>query len=170
MQVPRPLLGRIKKVGHKGQTYAEIIDEALLALRRQRLLDEQYRVYLDMKAHPALVPPALKGRRGRSPVRRPGIVRDAAAALADNRSAIRRLVKRHHLSDVRVIGSVARGEAGPESDLDLLVRPGVDTSLLDLIALQRDLEARLGVPVQVVSEAALKPSVRDRILAEAVAV
>lgn len=50
LQVPRPLLAKIKRAGHKGQTYAEIIDEALRALQRQRLLDAQYQVYLDMKA------------------------------------------------------------------------------------------------------------------------
>lgn len=49
LQVPRPLLARIKKVGHKGQTYAEIIDEALKALQRQRFLDAQYQTFLDMK-------------------------------------------------------------------------------------------------------------------------
>lgn len=50
LQVPRPLLAKIQKAGHKGQTYAEIIEEALQALKRQRFLDAQYEMYLEMKA------------------------------------------------------------------------------------------------------------------------
>lgn len=50
LQVPRPLLAKIRKAGKKGQTYAEVIAEALRALARQRQFEEQYQVYLDMKA------------------------------------------------------------------------------------------------------------------------
>lgn len=50
LQVPRPLLAKLKKVGHKGQTYAEVITEALKALERQRFLDAQYTVFQAMKA------------------------------------------------------------------------------------------------------------------------
>jgi hypothetical protein len=50
LQVPRPLLAKIKKAGHKGQTYAEIITEALEALERQRFLDAQFEIYKEMKA------------------------------------------------------------------------------------------------------------------------
>ena len=49
LQVPRPLLARLRKAGHKGQTYAQVIEEALDALHRQRFLDAQYQVYLDAK-------------------------------------------------------------------------------------------------------------------------
>ncbi|MGQ0535452.1 MAG: hypothetical protein ACT4PT_05220 [Methanobacteriota archaeon] len=50
LQLPRPLLAKIKGAGRKGQTYAQIINEALEALERQRFFDQQYRIYLDMKA------------------------------------------------------------------------------------------------------------------------
>lgn len=50
LQVPRPLLAKIKGAGKKGQTYADVIEEALHALERQRFFDAQYRVYQDMKA------------------------------------------------------------------------------------------------------------------------
>jgi hypothetical protein len=50
VQVPRPLLAKIKSAGKKGQTYAEVIEEALAALERQRFFDAQYQVFQDMKA------------------------------------------------------------------------------------------------------------------------
>jgi len=50
LQVPKPLLAKIKGAGKKGQTYAEVIEEALEALKRQRFFAEQYQVYLDMKS------------------------------------------------------------------------------------------------------------------------
>lgn len=74
------------------------------------------------------------------------------------------------MSRVRAFGSVARGSSGPGSDVDLLVEVGDDTSLLDLVALERELSELLGVPVQVVSEGGLKPWARTRILDEAVPV
>jgi hypothetical protein len=50
VQVPRPLLAKIKSAGKKGQTYAEVIEEALAALERQRFFDAQYQMFQDMKA------------------------------------------------------------------------------------------------------------------------
>lgn len=50
LQLPRPLLAKIKGAGRKGQTYAEVIEEALAALERQRFFDQQYQIYMDMKA------------------------------------------------------------------------------------------------------------------------
>lgn len=49
LQVPRPLLAKIRKAGHKGQTYADIIEEALKALHRERLWQEHYEVVMAMK-------------------------------------------------------------------------------------------------------------------------
>lgn len=68
---------------------------------------------------------------------------------------------------VRVFGSRARGEAGPDSDLDLLVTLEPGRSLLDLIAIKQDLEALLRLPVDVVTENGLSPYVRARVLEEA---
>jgi predicted nucleotidyltransferase len=71
--------------------------------------------------------------------------------------------------NVRVFGSVQRGEATGSSDLDLLVDMSEGRSLFDLIALGDELKAVLGVEIDVVTEQSLSPYLRDRILAEAVA-
>lgn len=69
---------------------------------------------------------------------------------------------------MRVFGSHARGEAGPESDLDLLISLGPERSLFDLVALKLDVEDLLQCPVDVVTDRALSPYIRDRVLAEAI--
>jgi hypothetical protein len=74
----------------------------------------------------------------------------------------------HGATDVRVFGSAARNEQRVVSDLDLLVRMEEGRSLFDLIALTQDLEDRLDVPVDVLSEDGLSPYLRDRVLSEAV--
>jgi uncharacterized protein len=84
------------------------------------------------------------------------------------RQDIRRIAAVHGARNVRVFGSVARGEAGDSSDLDLLVEMSKGRTLLDLVALSDDLEDALGVEVDVVTEGSLSPYLRDRILAEAV--
>ena len=78
------------------------------------------------------------------------------------------IAERHGAHDVRVFGSVARGDAGPESDIDLLVRLEGGRTLLDLGGLLSDLQELLGRRVDVVSEAGLREPARDRILREAV--
>lgn len=80
---------------------------------------------------------------------------------------IQRVARSHGARSVRVFGSRARGEARPDSDLDLLVQLEVGRSLLDLIAIKQDLEDLLDCTVDVVTEAGLSPYLRDRILAEA---
>lgn len=64
-------------------------------------------------------------------------------------------------------GSRARGDAGPESDLDLLVTMDPGRSLLDLVAIKQDLEDLLHYTVDVVTENGLSPYLRDGVLAEA---
>jgi hypothetical protein len=81
---------------------------------------------------------------------------------------IRRIAARHGVTDVRLFGSRARGEANHESDVDLLVRMEPGRSLLDLGGFQHDVESLLGVPVDVVTEAGLKRRIRDRVVREAV--
>lgn len=86
-----------------------------------------------------------------------------------NRSRILRLAAQHGAGHVRVFGSLARGEAGPESDLDLLITLDPERSLLDLIALQQSLEDLLGRKVDVVTEASVSPHIRPQLLRDAVA-
>jgi predicted nucleotidyltransferase len=69
---------------------------------------------------------------------------------------------------VRVFGSVARGEADEQSDIDFLVELEPGRTLLDLGGLQYDLEQLLGRRVDVVTERGLKPRIRERVLREAV--
>jgi len=83
--------------------------------------------------------------------------RDAVIALAVN----------HGAQKPRVFGSVVRGEAGPESDIDLLVKMEEGRSLFDLSALVLDLQELLGVKVDVVSEDGLYWLLLRRILKEA---
>ncbi len=91
------------------------------------------------------------------------------AELNKHREAILRIASEHGARNVRVFGSVARGTASETSDLDLLVAMEPGRSLLDLVALTQDLEDVLGRPVDVVTEGGLSPYLRDRILAQAIA-
>ncbi|MEN8151836.1 MAG: nucleotidyltransferase family protein [Planctomycetota bacterium] len=83
------------------------------------------------------------------------------------REDIRRIAAHHGAFHLRVFGSVARGEAGPESDLDLLIELEQGRSLLDQIGFQQDLEDLLGIRVQVVVEGGISPHLRDHVLATA---
>ena len=87
----------------------------------------------------------------------------------DARLEINRIAAAHGAQNVRVFGSVSRGEASSASDLDLLVDMAKGRSLFDLVALSDELEAALGIGVDVVTEGSLSPYLRDKILAEAVA-
>lgn len=84
------------------------------------------------------------------------------------RAQILQIAAKYGADNVRVFGSVVHGTAGPDSDLDLLVRFSKTASLIDHIALMQDLEAMLGVKVDVVEEDALHPLIRDRVLSEGV--
>lgn len=89
-------------------------------------------------------------------------------AMAEkNRAAIVEIARRHGAHNIRIFGSVVRGEDSLSSDLDLLVEFEDGRSLLDRIALMQDLEDALGVEIDVVTEGALHPLVRPEILAQA---
>lgn len=87
--------------------------------------------------------------------------------VEEHRERILELAARHGASNVRVFGSLARGEGSESSDLDLLVTLEEQRSLLDLVGLKQDIEDLLHRPVDVLTEPALSPYVRDRVLAEA---
>lgn len=93
---------------------------------------------------------------------------DIRELLKSKRDEILRIAARHGASNVRVFGSVARGEAGVESDVDFLVEMDRGRSLLDRAALMLDLEQALGRRVDVANERGLKSSVREQILKDAV--
>lgn len=87
--------------------------------------------------------------------------------LKSKRQEILAIAAKHGASNLRVFGSVARGEARLESDLDILVEMEPGRSLMDHVALMQDLEDLLQRKVDVVSERALHWYIRDRVLAEA---
>jgi predicted nucleotidyltransferase len=85
----------------------------------------------------------------------------------ERRGEILRLAERHGARDLRVFGSVARGEANENSDLDLLVSWEPGRSLLDHAKLVQDLQELLGMKIHVGTDKSLHWYVRDRILREA---
>jgi len=86
------------------------------------------------------------------------------ALIQAKREQILALSARYGARNVRIFGSVARGEAGPESDIDLLVDLEPGRTLLDLGGLLMDLRDLLEVPVDIGTEAMLKDRVRERVL------
>ena len=87
--------------------------------------------------------------------------------LGDKREDILRLAEKHGAKNVRVFGSVARGEAAADSDVDFLVQMEKGRSLFDMGGLLMDLQALLGRQVDVVSEKGLKSRIKARVLKEA---
>ncbi len=88
--------------------------------------------------------------------------------LRQKRDEIFRLCARYGARNLRIFGSVARGQVDEQSDLDFLVEMEPGRSLFDLGGLQYELEQLLGCPVDVVTERGLKARFRDRVLREAV--
>ncbi len=85
------------------------------------------------------------------------------------REEILKIAAKHGARKVRIFGSVARGEADSESDLDLLVEFLPGSTLLSQLAMIRELEDLLGIKVDVVSDQGLRDRIRERVLREAVA-
>jgi predicted nucleotidyltransferase len=87
---------------------------------------------------------------------------------SSRRDEILKLAAKRGARNVRVFGSVARGDNDEKSDVDFLVEMEPGRTLFDLSGLLLDLEAVLHTPVDVVTEKGLRPRVRERVLAEAV--
>ncbi len=87
--------------------------------------------------------------------------------VQSRRDEILQLAARRGARNVRLFGSVARGNPGPESDVDFLVELEPGRSLLDLGGLLMDLQSLLGRKVDVVTETGLRPRLRPRVLKEA---
>jgi len=101
-----------------------------------------------------------------------GLDRDALKCiegLTEIREDVHRIAAAHGASNVRLLGPAGRGKQGATGNLSLLVDMAEGRTLFDLIALSNELEASLGVELDVVTEASLSPYMRDRVLTEAVA-
>lgn len=91
-------------------------------------------------------------------------------AFEAHRAAIRHIVESHRGANPRVFGSVLHGADTAASDLDILIDPTPETSLLDIGAMRLELRRLLGVPVDVVTPNALPEQFRDEVVNEAVPV
>lgn len=88
-------------------------------------------------------------------------------ALNIHRVAIRQIVETNRALNARVFGSVIHGDDVEGSDLDLLVDPTPETSLMDIARIQNRIQKLLGISVDVFTPKALPASFRDRVLSEA---
>jgi predicted nucleotidyltransferase len=91
-------------------------------------------------------------------------------ALSAHRAEVRKIVADHHAINARIFGSALRGEDRHDSDLDLLIDPTPETTLMDIARIQSRLQKLLGVSVDVLTPKALPESFRARVVAEAVPV
>jgi predicted nucleotidyltransferase len=89
--------------------------------------------------------------------------------IESNRQQLLELARRRGLGRLRVFGSMASGDADAHSDVDLLVDLPPGTSALALGGLLMDAQELLGRPVDILTEAALRPALRDRVLASSIA-
>lgn len=89
--------------------------------------------------------------------------------LRAKREQILSIATGHGASSVRLFGSVVRGQSRPDSDVDVLIDLERGRTLLDIVAIKQDLEELLGTKVDVVTEAAISPYMREEIMREAVA-
>lgn len=92
---------------------------------------------------------------------------DVISLLKSRRQEILEIAARNGAVDIRIFGSVARGDNRPDSDIDFLVNLEAGRSLLDLARLLRELSNLLGLPVDVVTEAGLRPRIKPQVLKEA---
>lgn len=90
--------------------------------------------------------------------------------LRDHRDLIRRIATLHRTENPRVFGSVLRGEDTDTSDLDILVDPLPGATLLDLGAIQIELQEQLGITVDILTPDDLPKKFRSQVLSEAIAV
>jgi predicted nucleotidyltransferase len=88
--------------------------------------------------------------------------------IHSSRDEILSIASRHGARKIFIFGSVARGEAGPDSDIDFLVEMEPGSSLFDLGGLLFDLQQTLGVDVDVVTVEGLRPRIREKVLADAI--
>jgi len=93
---------------------------------------------------------------------------DVRELLKEKKEEVLQIAAKHGARNVRLFGSVVRGEADEQSDVDLLVTFDPGTTLLDHAALIEELQELLERKVDVASERGLRPRISDRVLTEAV--
>jgi uncharacterized protein len=100
---------------------------------------------------------------------RPAPIRSPLRVTVDqNRASLRRALHRLGATNIRLFGSVARGDDGPESDVDLLVDVNASVGMFALGKMRSEAEGILGSSVDIVPSNSLKPNLAERVLAEAV--
>ncbi len=92
-----------------------------------------------------------------------------STALRNHRDAIRTIALSHQVTNVRVFGSVVHGDDTEGSDLDILVEPTPETTMMDIGAIRYELKELLGIPVDVLTPRALPDHFRGIVLQEAIA-
>lgn len=90
-----------------------------------------------------------------------------SVALQTHREAIRRIALSHRVTNVRVFGSVVHGDDTEGSDLDLLVDPTSETTMMDIGAIRYELKQLLGIPVDVLTPRAIPDHFKSLVLQEA---
>jgi predicted nucleotidyltransferase len=93
---------------------------------------------------------------------------DIKRQIQEKRDEICAIAVKHGAYNIRIFGSVLRGQAGPDSDIDFLIDAGPATSSWFPAGLILDLQEILGRRVEVVTEKALSPFIRDYVLREAI--
>jgi len=91
----------------------------------------------------------------------------AEGSFFAHRAEILELARHFGARNLRLFGSVARGESGTDSDIDILAEFDPDRSLIDHYALSDAIESLVGVPIDLISERALHPLIRERVLRDA---
>ena len=90
-----------------------------------------------------------------------------STALQNHRDAIRTIALSHRVTNVRVFGSVVHGDDADGSDLDILVEPTPETTMMDIAKIQLELARLLPVAVDVLTPKGLPAKFRDQVIAEA---
>ena len=93
---------------------------------------------------------------------------NVSKTISNKRDEILRISAAHGANNLRLFGSVSRGEATEKSDIDILISLDSGRTLLDIIAMKQDLEDLLGCAVDVVTDDAVSPYIREQILKDAV--
>ena len=88
--------------------------------------------------------------------------------LRKEREHIKKIAQKHGAGNIRVFGSISRGEEGPDSDIDFLIDFEEDRSLFDLVGLKLELEEFLGHKVDLVTENAMHRLISSKVMKEAV--